>query len=151
MRNVPLEVIAQLENDDALTRFSAAIASGTMIDWQAAALELDAALLDQLKQIQSLVLGFAAVPATDFSAHHLNTGEVSSFEPGSYFAHLRVLECLGHGAYGRVYRAFDEHLTSIYSALSPLKCRTRRCKRRQSAPSYCANASTWHGWITRIY
>lgn len=118
MRNAPLEATAQLENADALTRFSAAIASGTMIDWQAAALELDGALLDQLKQIQSLVLGFGAVStaaacehsATDLSAGHLNTGAVSSFEPGSYFAHLRVLECLGHGAYGRVYRAFDEHL-----------------------------------------
>ena len=74
MRNFPLEVTAQLENADALTRFSAAIASGTMIDWQAAALELDAALLDQLKQIQSLVLGFGAVLATDSSAHHFNSG-----------------------------------------------------------------------------
>ena len=151
MRNVPLEVTAQLENGDALTRFSAAIASGTKIDWQAAALELDTALLDQLKQIQSLVLGFAAVPATDSSAHHLNSGEISSIEPGSYFAHLRVLQCLGHGAFGRVYRAYDEHLQRTVALKVPNAPMQTAAKRTELLRECQHMARVDHPNVLKVY
>src|SRR5687768_3463769 len=77
-----------------------AILDGTPIDW--AAIEsrtqhTEKALLEQLKTLATLRSVGRAIESPDRAAHER-------------WGHLRVLECVGRGAFGEVYRAWDTRL-----------------------------------------
>jgi len=77
-----------------------AILDGTSVDWSAAessTSEITRSLVDELHVVATLA---------DF---HRNQREDSLPRP-EMWGHIRVLEPLGAGAFGRVYRAWDTHL-----------------------------------------
>ena len=87
-------------NDANWDRFSQAIADHLDIAWDDERLSLsgpDDVILARFKKLQSIVRGFRTVdPETPQKAPHAFT-----------WGHLEVLEKLGQGSYGEVYRALD--------------------------------------------
>ncbi len=102
-----------MANEEALIDLGEAISDGATVDWTAAESRADGAeartLVRQLKLIADIVelhrhLNTAAAPT---SAEVTTTGKA---EPSRTWGHLRLLEKVGHGAFGEVYRAWDTRL-----------------------------------------
>jgi hypothetical protein len=97
--------------DGHMERIAGAIVDETPIDWDA---ELSAApdgrsRLRHLQAIHRMALAYRAVespPSRDDRREHVSPRQPPLFEWG----HLHVLEKLGEGSYGEVYRAFDPRL-----------------------------------------
>ncbi|HWS26728.1 MAG TPA: serine/threonine-protein kinase [Xanthomonadales bacterium] len=90
--------------DDPLLKWTERIADGQAVDWAQVEAELDPALICGLRQIAALAGGFGAVntePAPPQS---------DTLPPGSAFGPLEIVDLLGRGAYGAVYRARDPQL-----------------------------------------
>jgi serine/threonine-protein kinase len=94
-------------SDRRLDDLADAILDGAELDWAAAELDSDAAGRPLVQQLR-LVAAVAAVHRSTASeaCPPAKRGEA----PPEHWGHLRVLEPIGHGAYGRVYRAWDTRL-----------------------------------------
>lgn len=90
--------------DDPLLKWTERIADGQSVDWAQVEAELDPALIAGLRQIAALAGGFGAVN-TEPSPPQSDT-----LPPGSAFGPLEIVDLLGRGAYGAVYRARDAQL-----------------------------------------
>ncbi len=90
--------------DDPLLKWTERIADGQPVDWSEVEAELDPALIPGLKQLAALAGGFG-VCATDPVPPQSDT-----LPPGTQFGPLTIVDLLGRGAYGAVYRARDAQL-----------------------------------------
>lgn len=90
--------------DDPLLKWTTRIADGHPVEWAEVEAELDPALLPGLKQLAALAGGFG-VCATDPVPPQSDT-----LPPGARFGSLTIVDLLGRGAYGAVYRARDAQL-----------------------------------------
>lgn len=92
-----------LPNEQLIDDLADAILDGSPIDWTAAESSSDGTAQPLVKQLKVL----AAVAAFAGADH----GRASdSLDEPEHWGHLRVLERIGCGAYGRVYRAWDTRL-----------------------------------------
>lgn len=106
-------------NEPAIDAVAAAILDGSSVDWDAADSTADLAerpLLDQFRVLAAVadLHRHAAAEARPSVASALGSGTLVS-RPGETavpheWAHLRVLEPIGRGAFGIVYRAWDTRL-----------------------------------------
>lgn len=88
------------ENDDRLLELAGDIADGRPVDWERAEAS-DPRLADAvgaLRALEGVVVAHASIP------------DAPSLPPNSTWGSLRILEMIGSGSYGEVYRAFDETL-----------------------------------------
>ena len=88
--------------DDVFDDLSEAILDGAAVNWAAiesTAGELDRGLFDQLRLLAAVVEVHGRAPA-----------EEAALSSGSRWGNLRILERIGRGAFGEVYRSWDEKL-----------------------------------------
>ena len=96
---------------------AARIADGAPIDWTGISADTDdfgRRVLDNLK----IVAQVASLHASPSLLSSLTSGSLGARDdgrhkvllPGSMWGHLKILECVGHGRFGVVYRAFDATL-----------------------------------------
>jgi tetratricopeptide (TPR) repeat protein len=93
-----------------ITELAAAVADGRMPDWDAVQSETTddgdrqtIAKLRTVAKIAELFTSLTAGPLTPSSDHHV-------LAPGTMWGGLRVIEHVGHGRFGHVYRAWDPTL-----------------------------------------
>lgn len=87
-----------MQRDPRILSVAEQLAAGHDVDWDQLGRSADADLMRELREIQKLSGAFrdqTPAPAT---------------ASGERFAHLEILEVLGRGACGVVYRAYDPHL-----------------------------------------
>jgi serine/threonine protein kinase/Flp pilus assembly protein TadD len=93
-------------SNDSLLELAAAVADGTAVDWKSAADSTaatdDPHLLAELQFISEIVQLRSASP--------LSSGLAGSAAPGSQWGPLRIIEHIGRGTFGDVYRAWDGRL-----------------------------------------
>lgn len=94
----------RIADDDPLLKWTERIADGQPVDWNEVEAELDPALIPGLKQLSALAGGFG-VCATDPVPPQSDT-----LPPGTQFGALTIVDLIGRGAYGAVYRARDAQL-----------------------------------------
>ena len=90
--------------DDPLLKWTERIADGKSVDWAEVEAELDPALIAGLRQIAALAGGFGAVNTEP------TPPQSDTLPPGSAFGPLEIVDLLGRGSYGAVYRARDRQL-----------------------------------------
>ncbi len=90
-------------SDRLVDELAAAILDGSELDWAAAESNSDPAARPVVEQLRVL----AAIAAVARSDHERAS---ASLDAPEQWGHLRVLERIGHGAYGEVYRAWDTRL-----------------------------------------
>src|SRR5262245_54056113 len=86
--------------NDLLEEVAGAILDGTAVDWQvidSSTGEIDEGLIEQLKTLATL-------------RHANRTTDKPRYDEHRSWGHLRVLERVGQGACGDVYRAWDTRL-----------------------------------------
>jgi len=94
------------EADALLLKVAEDIADGKTVDWSRLSGEVDSATLARLRDIAALAGQFSAVgQVTDAAMQQLRIEPVSRL-----WAHLEVLDEIGRGSSGVVYRAFDPML-----------------------------------------
>src|SRR3982750_3855905 len=89
-------------DDDSLIALGAAVSDGDVIDWTAAEHQAED------PESQALVRGMREV-ATLMAAHR-QVATIPPPETGHTWRHLVVFEAVGDGAFGTVYRAWDQQL-----------------------------------------
>ncbi len=94
----------RLAAEDPLLKWTERIADGHAVDWAEVEAELDPGLIPGLKQLAALAGGFG-ICATDPVPPQSDT-----LPPGTQFGALTIVDLLGRGAYGAVYRARDAQL-----------------------------------------
>jgi eukaryotic-like serine/threonine-protein kinase len=101
-------------SEERVSELADAILDGRSIDWRSAESSVDDTerhLLDQLKLVAA-VADFhrhVTAPARD-ETESVTTRAAADDDAPEYWGHLRVLERIGHGAFGEVYRAWDTRL-----------------------------------------
>ena len=103
----------QIQIDDVAAR----IADGAPIDWTGISTDADdpgRRVLDNLKLVAQVALLHTSPSLlsslTSGSLGALDDGRHDVMPPGPMWGHLKILECVGHGRFGVVYRAFDATL-----------------------------------------
>src|SRR4051794_27947877 len=98
----------------ALLPLAESIADGAPIDWEAAeaaATHADRVLIRQLRVLSSLAGLHRSLPPAGGDAIHEAPERKPLASPAiGNWAHLALLERLGGGTFGDVYRAWDRHL-----------------------------------------
>ena len=94
----------RLAADDPLLKWTERIADGQPVDWAEVEAALDPALVPGLRQLAALAGGLGAC-ATDPAPPQSDT-----LPAGAQFGSLTIVDLLGRGAYGAVYRARDAQL-----------------------------------------
>src|SRR5688572_17562851 len=102
-------------SDARYAEIAGAVLNGTPIDWPSVESNADAGeqrMLDQLKVLASVadLHRRFTLPSEDERAATAVTGPNEDADRLERWAHLRVLERIGHGAFGDVYRAWDTRL-----------------------------------------
>lgn len=101
---------------DALSDIAAAIVDGAPIDWPAVSAGDDPAarVIDQLKTIAEIAAlhdgGSLLASDLSFDSAGLSPKPARQLAPGYMWGHLKVLERVGQGRFGVVYRAWDTTL-----------------------------------------
>jgi len=99
-----------VDRETRLGLLASAILDGSSIDWPSAKSTGDASDRAVVRQLQVLA---------EIAALHRNSGTVSvatppealdETRPATTWGHLRLLESVGRGSFGEVYRAWDTHL-----------------------------------------
>lgn len=91
------------EDDTLLLKIAEDIADGKAIDWAALATRVDAAALRRMRQIAELAGNFSVAQ----QAVDAELGSIRAQRGPAKFAHLDLLDEIGRGSSGIVYRAFD--------------------------------------------
>lgn len=91
--------------DELLQRLTERLADGQSVDWSEVEGELDAELIEGLKQIEALAGGFGLV-----ATQPIPPKQAPTLAGGTMFGPLLIEELIGRGAYGAVYRARDSQL-----------------------------------------
>jgi Tol biopolymer transport system component len=105
-----------LPHEDLLNELADAILDGTPIDWQDVAARAngrDRALLDRLKIVSDLATvhrGLAVASPTDSQSPYSGDPTADDGGHSRRWGHLNLLELVGRGAFGEVYRAHDTRL-----------------------------------------
>jgi TolB-like protein/tRNA A-37 threonylcarbamoyl transferase component Bud32 len=101
------------ESDLRVDDLADAILDGAPIDWAAAESHAEVAgrpLLRQLKVLAAVADLHRGAPATVFTPSDHPLAEPQDGDAPEYWGHLRILEPIGKGASGKVYRAWDTRL-----------------------------------------
>ena len=107
LRDSAVNPLEAATGNRALDHLAGAVLDGTPIDWTSATSGVDALegqLLDRLRLLASIAEFHRQLPSSPAppADHRL--------EPPVHWGHLRVLEPIGRGAFGEVYRAWDTRL-----------------------------------------
>lgn len=128
-------------NEHAVADVAAAILEGTPIDWPAAktgATAEDRRLLEELRLLCTVA---------DFHRHLPTPGAeppaARDSESAQYWGRLRLIERVGGGTFGDVYRAWTRGCTARWRSSS---FRRRRAPATVVQPRSFAKAACWHGF-----
>ena len=103
-------------HDDLLNAVADAILDGTPIDWQDIAARADGrdrSLLDRLKMLSDLATVHRDLAVASPTSSHGADASDSTADAGDHarhWGHLNLLQLVGRGAFGEVYRAHDTRL-----------------------------------------
>ena len=95
----------EVDSDAELAELADAILEGRPVDWvavESGSREPLRPLIPQLRVLAEVVTLHRSLPALPSAA--------AVVEPERYWAHLKILERIGHGAFGDVFRAWDSRL-----------------------------------------
>jgi len=102
----------EVEPDAEVARLAEAILEGTDVDWEAveaAAGERDRPLVRKLRVLAEVVALHRSLPTSPPPSVG-DTETPGTALPDRYWAHLKILERIGLGAFGEVFRAWDSRL-----------------------------------------
>ena len=100
------------KSDTALLPLAESVADGSSVDWheaEARATTDEQAVIRQLRVLASLAAIHRSLPAGSDAGPHAGDRRTSSPAIGNW-AELSLIERLGGGTFGEVYRAWDRHL-----------------------------------------
>jgi serine/threonine protein kinase len=104
-----------VENSESLLAIATALADGTAVDWESVAQSLtnddDLRVLAELRFIAGISRTTAANSTTVGTAEASEPGAASpGHGPGDFWGPLKIIEHVGRGTFGDVYRAWDSRL-----------------------------------------
>src|SRR5262245_15262804 len=100
-------------SDPALLPIAESVADGSSVDWHAAEANAtvdEQAVIRQLRVLESLAAIHRSIPEVPHSESPAAERRASTAPAIGSWAHLTLVERLGGGTFGEVYRAWDRHL-----------------------------------------